>query len=336
MNKDFRTPLAVIVLNWNGRHLLNEFLPTLMRETPKKKATIIVADNNSIDGSVEWIKENFPEVVLYSFEKNYGFAEGYNKAIQLSDYRYICLLNSDVQVTKNWIEGPMSLLESPHIAAVQPKIKSYKHPSYFEYAGAAGGYIDKYGYPFCRGRLFSEIEEDKGQYNISTPISWASGACLFIKRDTYIECGGLDPFFFAHQEEIDLCWRIYRSGKSVYYCPDSEVYHVGGATLATINPQKVYLNYRNNYLMLYKNLPAHISRRILLIRLFLDIISVLLFLLQRKKSHAKAILEARKDYKKMREHYKPSPQEVKSHLKRYCVVYQYFILRHKKYFQLPN
>lgn len=293
--------IAVVILNWNGEALLRKFLPSVLRHSPEETADVIVADNGSTDGSVEMLRNEFPHVRLILLEKNYGFAEGYNRALEQIDHPYTVLLNSDVEVTPNWLDSPLSLLESrADIAAVQPKLLSYRQPDYFEYAGAAGGFLDKYGYPYCRGRIFDVVEKDEGQYNDICPIFWATGACLFIRTDVYKEAGGLDADFFAHQEEIDLCWRLRTRGYQIFYTPQSVVYHVGGATLDAENPRKTFLNFRNNLLMLYKNLLAKDMQKVMRVRLVLDYVAAFKFLISGHPANAKAVYQARKEFHKLK------------------------------------
>ena len=245
--------VAIIILNWNGRELLKRFLPSVVSHSPEW-AEVIVADNGSTDDSIDLLRTEFPSVRLILLDRNYGFAEGYNRTIAQIDHEYCVLLNSDIEVTPGWMEAPVRLLDSdPALAGAQPKIRSWRDKRYFEYAGAAGGYMDLYGYPFCRGRVFHVVEEDEGQYDTPADILWATGACLFIRTTVYKEAGGLDAGFFAHQEEIDLCWRLRSRGYRLVCVPQSVVYHVGGATLDAENPRKTFLNFRNNLLMLYKN-----------------------------------------------------------------------------------
>lgn len=264
--------LGVIILNWNGRGLLEKFIPAASKFTISDQADLIVADNGSTDDSVEWLRRNHPEVRIISFEKNHGFAEGYNRAIELAEYEYVTLLNSDVEVTEGWWQPILSFLENnPDVGAVQPKILSYSDKSSFEYAGAAGGYLDSLGYPYCRGRLFDVVEKDNGQYDgAPADVAWASGACLTMPREVYRRLGGLDPEFFAHMEEIDLCCRVHLAGLRVCALSGSHVYHVGGASLNQGNPKKTYLNFRNNLLLLHKNLPEGRGRRILFLRRLAD------------------------------------------------------------------
>lgn len=245
--------VAIVILNWNGRKLMEEFLPSVVSNSPEW-AEVIVADNGSTDDSIEMLKAKFPTVSIICLDRNYGFAEGYNQALKRLDHEYCVLLNSDVEVTPNWLDAPIATLDSdPSIACVQPKIRAQRNKEYFEYAGAAGGYIDKYGYPFCRGRILHIVEKDEGQYDTPADILWATGACLFVRTATYKEVGGLDAGFFAHQEEVDMCWRLRSRGYRLVCVPQSIVYHVGGATLNAESPRKTFLNFRNSLLMLYKN-----------------------------------------------------------------------------------
>jgi len=272
--------IAVIILNWNGRKYLEKFLPTLLKHS-KNEAEVIVADNASTDDSVAFIQTNFPEVRIILNDENAGFAKGYNLALKRVEADYYVLLNSDIEVTGNWIQPVIRLMESdPKIAACQPKIRSYLEPKKFEYAGAAGGFLDKYGYPFCRGRLFLSIEEDHGQYDDACEIFWASGACMFVKSAIYHEMGGLDEDFFAHMEEIDFCWRLKNNGYRIMYCPTSTVFHIGGGTLPKISWRKTYFNFRNNFFLLYKNLPDDRLTVVFAVRLILDGIAALKFLFQ--------------------------------------------------------
>lgn len=303
--------LGVIILNWNGRELLEKFLPTVASNTISEVSDLIVADNGSSDDSVAWVKENCPEVKIISFEKNYGFAEGYNRAIAECDYPFVVLLNSDVETTEGWWQPLLKQMESdPKIGAIQPKIRAYNNKEFFEYAGAAGGFLDKNGYPFCRGRLFNKIEKDDGQYDDGIQdITWASGACLMTRRNLYLELGGLDADFFAHMEEIDYCCRLLNAGFRVCASSDAIVYHIGGASLNQGNPKKTYLNFRNNLLLLHKNLPKAKGKRKLFIRRLYDTLALLMFMAKRDWANANAILKAHKDFKKMRGNYTDLPQK---------------------------
>ena len=283
--------IAVVILNWNGKTHLKQFLPSVIQHS--NNAEVVIIDNCSTDDSVAYLTTSFPIIKIISLDKNYGFAQGYNKGLQQVDAPYYVLLNSDVEVTEKWLDPMIQLLENDSkIAACQPKIKDYNKKKYFEYAGAAGGFIDNLGYPFCKGRVFETLEEDKGQYNQSSEIFWASGACLFIRSEIYKEVGGLDDFFFAHMEEIDLCWRIKNQGYKIMACPSSTVYHLGGGTLNKINPQKTFLNYRNSLLTLHKNLPKEKIFYTILTRLFLDALSGIKLLLEGKPKHTFAIIKA--------------------------------------------
>jgi hypothetical protein len=283
--------LAVVILNWNGVQLLEQFLPSVVAYS--QEASIYIADNASTDNSIQFIKDNYPEIKIIVNDANYGFAQGYNEALKHIDADYYALVNSDIEVTENWLKPIFSLFENePKTAIIQPKILDYKNKSYFEYAGAAGGYIDQFGYPYCRGRLFDTIEEDRGQYNDFQEIFWASGACFFIRSAVYQELDGFDEDFFAHQEEIDLCWRAKNKGYTIKYNYKSVVFHVGGATLEMGNPKKTYLNFRNSLLMLTKNLPKEKLYFVLFLRMILDGIAGVQFIFKGKFSHFTAILKA--------------------------------------------
>lgn len=301
--------LGIIILNWNGRGLLEKFIPAASKFTISDQADLIVADNGSTDDSVEWLRRNHPEVRIISFEKNHGFAEGYNRAIELAEYEYVTLLNSDVEVTEGWWQPILSFLENnPDVGAVQPKILSYSDKSSFEYAGAAGGYLDSLGYPYCRGRLFDVVEKDNGQYDgPPADVAWASGACLTMPREVYRRLGGLDPEFFAHMEEIDLCCRVHLAGLRVCALSGSHVYHVGGASLNQGNPKKTYLNFRNNLLLLHKNLPKGRGSRILFLRRLADTLAFGMFLLKGDIANARAVLKAHNDFRRMRGRYTRRP-----------------------------
>jgi GT2 family glycosyltransferase len=289
--------LSIVILNWNGRTFLEKFLPVLETNSRMEGAEIVVADNASTDGSVAFLEKQHPRIRLIRLDKNYGFTGGYNRALGQLDSKYYLLLNSDIEVTPNWLEPLISYMEShADCAASTPKIKDYKRKSHFEYAGAAGGYIDRYGYPFCRGRIFNSVEEDLGQYDQVTDIFWGSGACLLVRAEPYRTVGGLDEQFFAHMEEIDLCWRLKRAGWNISFIPGSTVYHVGGGTLSRGNPMKTYLNFRNNLLLLHKNLPREQRGRILFTRMILDGISALRFLAGGSLNDFRAVMRAHRDY----------------------------------------
>jgi len=285
--------VAIVILNWNGKSFLQQFLPSVIKYSGD--AQIFVADNASSDDSIECLQANFPKVKIIQLDKNYGFTGGYNKALKQISSTYYVLLNSDVEVTENWLTPMFSLLEKDNqIAACQPKIKDWNKQTadIYEYAGAAGGFIDKLGFPFCRGRVFDTLEKDSGQYDEEVEIFWASGACLFIRAEVYQNTGGLDEFFFAHMEEIDLCWRIKNQGYKIMFTPHSTVYHIGGGTLDKIKPYKTFLNFRNSLLTLHKNLPKNKVFFVVLKRLFMDVAAGFKFIIDGKPTHTLAIIKA--------------------------------------------
>ena len=304
-------PIAVVILNWNGAALLRQYLPSVCMCTPSELADVIVADNGSTDNSVEVLRQEFPSVSTILFEKNYGFAEGYNRAIeQLAEYRYIVLLNSDVEVAHGWLQPLYDYAEQHEdVAAMQPRIRAYRDKGAFEYAGAAGGFLDCNGYPYCRGRIFDTVEQDKGQYDDVFEVAWASGAALFVRTALYRRAGGLDASFFAHMEEIDLCWRLRLMGYRVMAVPQGMVYHYGGASLDSASPRKLYLNYRNNLLMLYKNLPVDIRSWRIFRRQLYDGVSAVKYLLSGQFSYVKAVWNAHRDFDKMKHSYHTKPTE---------------------------
>jgi len=296
--------VAVVILNWNGREFLKKFLPSVI-EHSHADAEIIVADNASTDSSIEFLQENFPQIRIIENRTNGGFARGYNEALSHVEADYFILLNSDIEVTENWIKPVIDLMEQDHqIAACQPKLRSYYHPEKFEYAGAAGGFIDKFGYPFCRGRIFMDIEDDLGQYDDVREIFWATGACMFVRAKLYKEFHGLDEDFFAHMEEIDFCWRMKNAGYKIVYCPGSVVFHVGGGTLPKKSSHKTYLNFRNNLALLYKNLPEQMIIPVFFVRFQLDGIAAFKFLLDGGFGDFYAVLRAHlyfyRNYPKLR------------------------------------
>lgn len=289
---------AVVILNYNGAGMLRRFLPSVIKYSPE--ASIYVADNGSSDESCDVVRNEFPAVKLMVLDHNYGFAEGYNRALAQVDEEYAVLLNSDVEVTRGWLSPMTQFLDSnPEVAACQPKLLSFKQKDFFEYAGAAGGFIDKWGYTFCRGRIFNTVERDSGQYDDTTDVFWATGAALMIRNEVYKNNGGLDGRFFAHMEEIDLCWRLRSRGYRIACVPQSHVYHVGGATLKKENPQKTYLNFRNNLLMIYKNAPDCQLKKIMLFRKVFDNVAALKFLASGDYAAFKAVRKARRDFKAM-------------------------------------
>jgi GT2 family glycosyltransferase len=296
--------ISVVILNWNGAEYLRKFLPALICYTQLPDVEIVIADNGSTDDSLEVLSAEFPSLRVIELEKNYGFAGGYNRALASLDSEYYLLLNSDVEVSENWLAPMLEFMKNnPQVAVCQPKIRSFHNKEYFEYAGASGGFIDKFGYPFCRGRILGTTEKDTGQYDDIAPIFWATGACFLVRADAFWEMEGFDVDFFAHMEEIDLCWRLRNSGYEIACVPQSVVYHVGGGTLNAESPYKTYLNFRNNLLMLYKNLPAEKLRKTMFVRFFLDYLASFHLILGGKFANARQIFKARRDYKKMRDNY---------------------------------
>ena len=306
-------PVAVIILNWNGAKLLQHYLPTVIDGTNADIADIIVADNGSTDNSREVLEQEFPQVKTMYFDKNYGFAEGYNKAINETGYKYTVLLNSDVRTPQGWLDPLYDFLENnPKVGAVQPKLLQDRDDDkvMFEYAGAAGGFIDKHGYPYCRGRMFEAVEDDHNQYDgQDIDIFWATGACLMIRSELYRQVGGLDTDFFAHMEEIDLCWRVHLSGNDIRIITASHVFHLGGGSLPQGNPRKTYLNFRNNLLLLHKNLPDEDGKRMLIVRRLYDTLAWGMALAKMHWGDAQAIIKAHRDYRIMRHNYHCQPQE---------------------------
>lgn len=305
---------AIVILNWNGKAMMERFLPSVIANSDG--AAVIVADNASTDSSVDMLAATFPQVETIVLEQNYGFAEGYNRALRQVDAEYYLLLNSDVEVPQGWLQPLIAFMDShPEYCACQPKLRSYYDRDSFEYAGACGGYIDKYGYPFCRGRIFNTVERDEGQYDTVADVLWATGACLLIRREDYWRAGGLDGRFFAHNEEIDLCWRLRLLGRKIACVPQSVVYHVGGGTLPKGNPMKTYLNFRNNLTMLYKNVPQSELRKVMAVRLVLDYVAALQMLLTFKAGEFKAVLRARKAFKKWRKDFEKDRVKIQSERK---------------------
>lgn len=332
--------VAVVILNWNGRTFLERFLPSVLA-TDYNNLQIIVADNASTDDSVEFVRKNYPTVSLILNKENYGFANGYNKALAKVDADYFVLLNSDVEVPKNWITPVISLMQSDDkIAAAQPKIKAFVNKKQFEYAGAAGGFIDSYGFTFCRGRLFDTVEDDNEQYNNSSDIFWASGAAFFIKSSAWKAIGGLDGDLFAHMEEIDLCWRLKNENYRVVYCADAEVYHVGGGTLNAGSPFKNYLNFRNNLIIMQKNLPFAEACLKIFFRLWLDLAAWFQFAAKGNFAFAFSINKAHyhffKYFFKTAEKRTNQQKAFKKHTGIFSnsIVFQYFLKKNKKYTEL--
>lgn len=323
---------AVVILNWNGKKLLKQFLPSVIEHSPE--AAIYLADNASEDDSILFAKQTFPSVQIIENKENGGYAKGYNDALKDIDADVFCLLNSDVEVSKGWLQPILKTFKSEiNTAIIQPKLLDFNKRTYFEYAGAAGGFIDKYGYPYCRGRIFNSIEEDKGQYNDITEIFWASGACLFIRSQVFKELNGLDEYFFAHMEEIDLCWRAKNLGYAVKYVSDSVIYHLGAATLSTQNPKKTFLNFRNSLFAVTKNAEGFIFG-IIFIRLILDGVAGLKFLMEFKPQHTFAVIKAHFSFYSHLKRLLIQRKSIKSKTKYYqktSIVYDYFINRKTKY-----
>ncbi|RPH33623.1 MAG: glycosyltransferase family 2 protein [Bacteroidales bacterium] len=291
--------VAVVILNWNGEKFLRKFLPSVISNFSAFDVEVIVADNGSSDGSIPFVQNGYPSTRIIRLEKNFGFATGYNLALRQVEAEYYVLLNSDIEVPQGWLNPLVQFMDlNPNAGACMPKILDYSNPAQFEYAGAAGGFIDYLGYPFCRGRILSRIEEDKGQYDTPLEVFWASGACLLVRSKVYWEAGGLDDDFFAHMEEIDLCWRVKNLGYSNWCVPSSKVYHVGGGTLPNNNPRKLYYNYRNSLFMLFKNLPGKRIVFTIPIRLTLDGLSAVAYLLNGKFNFVKAVFTAHIDFYK--------------------------------------
>ncbi|QMU31551.1 glycosyltransferase family 2 protein [Adhaeribacter radiodurans] len=330
----------MVILNWNGQKFLAQFLPSVIAHSAGH--FIYVVDNHSTDTSILFLQENYPAINIIQHHQNLGFCKGYNVALPQIKADYYVLLNSDIEVTPGWLDPIIALMESDAtIAACQPKIKSYQHRNYFEYAGAGGGLLDRLGYPFCRGRLFDSLEKDDGQYNDIFPVFWATGACMFVRAAAYQQSGGLEPAFFAHMEEIDLCWRLQKSGYQILYCGQSEVYHVGGGTLPASNPRKTYLNFRNGLALLYKNLPAQNFYFTLFNRLLLDWIASLKFLISGQPADGWAVIKAHYAVWQNRSYWQLKRKEQltqkPSHLTGWfkgSIVWEYFIRRKKTYREL--
>ena len=327
--------VAVVILNWNGKKFLEQFLPAVIKHS-SAIAEIIVADNASTDDSVVFLQSHFPEIRVIVNQTNGGFAKGYNDALKLVEAEYYILLNSDIEVTPQWIEPVIKLMDSDkNIAACQPKIRSFYEKEKFEYAGAAGGFIDKYGYPFCQGRLFLSLENDKGQYDETKEIFWATGACLFVRAELYNKYGGLDEDFFAHMEEIDFCWRMKNLNYKIMYCPESVVYHIGGGTLPKSSAQKTYLNFRNNFTLLYKNLPKKRILPVFAFRLILDGIAAMKFLMDGGFKDFLAVTRAHfsfyRRFGKIRKKRKMLTQKKVGQIYHGNIVIDYHLLRRKKF-----
>lgn len=333
------TKVAVVILNYNGRRFLEQFLPNLIAQCDPLLSEVIVADNASTDDSVAFMRERFPDIRLIVNDSNGGFATGYNVALRQVEAEYYVLLNSDIEVTPCWIEPVISMMDSdPLIAACQPKILSYYHRDQFEYAGACGGFIDKYGYPFCRGRVFQNLEIDEGQYDLPMEVFWATGACLFVRAELYHQCGGLDDSFFAHMEEIDLCWRLKNAGYKVFCCPQSKVYHIGGGTLPKKSPYKTYLNFRNNLSLLVKNLPKGRVFPTIVYRIVLDWVAAMKFLCEGGLADFRMVFKAHLDFykrlKSLKQKRKANEHEMVSCVYSRNIVFDCILRGKKKYSDL--
>jgi GT2 family glycosyltransferase len=337
--------IAVVILNWNGRKFLEQFLPSVVSSNPDF-SEIIVADNASSDDSLAFLQQHYPAIRVIRNTSNGGYARGYNEALRQLGHEYLVLLNSDIEVTSNWLDPIVQLMDrDKRIGACQPRIRAYHDRSMFEYAGAAGGYLDKYGYPFCRGRIFSTLEKDEGQYDDEREVFWATGACLFVRASVFREAGELDEDFFAHMEEIDLCWRMKNLGYTVWYCPRSTVYHVGGGTLHKVNPQKTYLNFRNNLVLLCKNHAPGFFFLKLLLRMKLDGLAAFKFLLGGSPSHFWAVLRAHGYFYRTLGRTLRKRRELKQRIRKYAetaiyrrsIVFDYYLKGREKFSQLdPN
>ncbi len=340
--------VAIVILNWNGRGMLERFMPSVVKYSHRQHFSVldtdfdtevVVADNGSSDDSLPFLQQNYPDVSLVLLDRNYGFAEGYNKALAQVEADYYVLLNSDVECTPRWIEPVIRIMDAnSRIAVMQPKLMMYDSKDTFEYAGGAGGFIDSYGYPFCRGRLFSTLETDHGQYDDDCDIFWATGAAMFVRASVWRELGGLDADFFAHMEEIDFCWRVHNAGYRVAYCPQSTLYHVGGGTLPKSNPFKTQLNFRNNLSMLYKNLPDERRDKVLRLRMFLDRVAAVKFLLEGHLGEYRAVRKAHKEFRAWRETLKEKRAAIKPHavsqVYQGALLIEYYLLRRQTFTQL--
>lgn len=334
---------AVVILNWNGVDFLKKFLGIVVKHSANMETAVYVADNGSTDGSVEWLAENFSEVHVIRLDKNYGFAGGYNLAINRIDAEYYVLLNSDIEVTGGWLSPLIAFMdENPDVASCQPKILSYNQKDFFEHAGAAGCFIDRYGFPYCRGRILSKVEKDHGQYDTQINVFWSSGACMIVNGEAWKKCGGFDADFFAHMEEIDLCWRFQKAGYRVCYLPQSVIFHVGGGTLPYSSPLKTYLNFRNSLFLLYKNLPDKNFNSVLFKRKILDGFAAAFFLLKGSFKSVSAVWKAHMDYYRALPELKIKRKLImemqsnkkEAHILNKSIAYEFYIKRHKTYTSL--
>lgn len=337
-----QSKLSIVILNWNGAEMMRKYLPSVIAHSRMEGVEIVVADNGSTDGSVEMLKYEFPTVKVIAFDQNYGFADGYNKALEQIEAEYFLLLNNDVEVRQdNWLSVMIDYMEvHPEVCACQPKLMKLtdldSHP--FEYAGAAGGFIDKYGYPYCRGRIFNSLENDHGQYDTIVPLHWATGAALMVRSKSYRAVGGLDGRFFAHMEEIDLCWRMRLAGGTIVCIPDSSVYHLGGATLNQGNPRKTFLNFRNNLLMLHKNLPESQLNKVLIVRHVLDYIAAIKFLCWGDIANMKAVFKATSEFRRIRKEFERTSgaDRIDNQLSSFSILWQYYAKGKHVFSELPK
>ncbi len=337
--------LAIVILNWNGASMLRTYLPSVLRHSADE-AVVYVADNDSTDDSLQLLEREFPEVRRIVLDKNYGFAEGYNRALSLVEAEYYLLLNSDVEVTPHWLTPLISFMDShPEVAACQPKLRSESQRDHFEYAGAAGGYLDFYGYPFCRGRLFDTVEPDEGQYDSPAPVLWATGAALLVRARLFKKVGGFDARFFAHCEEIDLCWRLRLLGHAIYCVPESCVYHVGGGTLPKSNPMKTFLNFRNNLTMLYKCLPDGQLQHVMFVRRLLDYVAAWhMLLVKHNVADFVAVYRARNAYKQWKKQFAEDRFRIQAtrttdqlpERRNFSLLWQYYVKRRTLYSKLKE
>lgn len=336
--------VAIVILNWNGARMLEQYLPSVMRYS-REEAAVYVADNASTDDSLQLLKSRFPEVRLITLERNWGFAEGYNRAFAQIEAEYYLLLNSDVEVTHHWLTPLIQILDAhPDIAACQPKLLSVFNRTSFEYAGASGGFIDRYGYPFCRGRIFETVEKDNGQYDNEADVLWATGAALLIRARDYNKVGGLDGRFFAHNEEIDLCWRLRILGRRIVCVPDSQVFHVGGGTLPKVNPMKTFYNFRNNLTMLYKCLPDNELHHVMRTRWFLDYLAAWeMLILKRNWGDFRAVYRARKAFQRWKHDFDKDREEIQKgrvqkeipEQRSFMLLWQYYAKGRRRFSDLP-
>lgn len=337
--------VAVVILNWNGMEMMRRYLPTVVNFSTDE-AVVCVADNASTDDSIYMLRTEFPQCRIIALDKNWGFADGYNKALEQIDAKYYVLLNSDVEVTQNWLTPMVTFMEQhPDVAACQPKLKAVADKGSFEYAGACGGFIDRYGYPFCRGRIFDTVESDSGQYDTPLQIMWATGAAMMVRAEDYKAVGGLDGRFFAHNEEIDLCWRLRLRGKKIYCLPESTVYHVGGGTLPKGNPMKTFLNFRNNLTMLYKCLPESDLRHVMRVRRVLDYVAAIeMLVLKRSLGDFRAVCRARREFARWKRDFKVDRQLIQGgaveddipERRRFMLLWQYYAKGRKTFAQLRD